>query len=303
MIMRNKRWLVFAMTIFLHSQALILSSYAQRATIDLNFGWRFHAGSLADGQSIALNDQQWRTITVPHDFQIEQDWVAPAADEQADNSDVAANIKSRLSSRGFKEMGQGWYRLHFTPADSLKGRRLLLQFDGIMYTADVYLNGQQIGGTDYGYVGFEIDVTDQLKFGQDNVIAVMADTREPNNSRWYTGGGLIRSVRLVATNKELYFGRHPLYVTTRDNKYVSVGGEFTNRTRKPARTWVKIYAPDGQLVFEGGKTIQRHRMTRTVEVPLVDEITVDNPQLWDVDSPHLYRAVAQLFHDDCSVAD
>ena len=303
MIMCNKRWLVLAMTIFLHSQALILSSYAQRATIDLNFGWPFHAGSLADGQSTALNDQQWRTITVPHDFQIEQDWVAPAADEQADNSDVAANIKSRLSSRGFKEMGQGWYRLHFTPADSLKGRRLLLQFDGIMYTADVYLNGQQIGGTDYGYVGFEIDVTDRLKFGEDNIIAVMADTREPNNSRWYTGGGLIRSVRLVATNKELYFGRHPLYVTTRDNKYVSVGGEFTNRTRKPAHTWVKIYAPDGQLVFEGGKTIQRHRMTRTVEVPLVDEITVDNPQLWDVDSPHLYRAVAQLLHDDGSVAD
>ena len=303
MMKHSKRWLAVAMSVILSSPFLALGADAQRIVVDLNFGWRFHAGSLADGQRTSLDDQQWRSVSVPHDFQIEQPWVAPAADEQADNSDVAANIKSRLSSRGFKEMGQGWYRLHFTPADSLKGRRLLLQFDGIMYTADVYLNGEQIGGTDYGYVGFEIDVTDRLKFGQDNVIAVMADTREPGNSRWYTGGGLIRSVRLEATNKELYFGRHPLYVTTRDNKYVSVGGEFTNRTRKPARTLVKIYDPDGQLVFEGGREIQRHRMARTVEVPLIDEATIENPQLWDVESPRLYCAVAQLLYDDGRVAD
>ena len=304
MIKRCKLRLIMTMIVILNSSFLIISkSYAQRTAVDLNFGWLFHAGSLTDGQNTELNDGQWRTVTVPHDFQIEQEWVAPAADERADNTDVAANIKSRLSSRGFKEMGQGWYRMHLTPADSLKGRRLLLQFDGIMYTADIYLNGQKIGGTDYGYVGFEIDVTDRLKFGQDNVIAVMADTREPNNSRWYTGGGLIRSVRLVATDKELYFDRHPLYITTRDNKYVSINGEFTNRTRKAARTQVKIYGPDGQLVFEGGKNIQRHPMARTVEVPLVDEVTIDNPQLWDVDSPHLYRVVAQLLHDDGSVAD
>ena len=303
MIKRNNRWLVLIIAVIFSSQFLVLDTNAQRATIGLNFGWRFYAGSLADGESVGLNDQQWRTITVPHDFQIEQPWIAPAADEQADNSDVAANIKSRLSSRGFKEMGQGWYRLHFTPADSLKGRRLLLQFDGIMYTADVYLNGQKIGGTDYGYVGFEIDVTNYLKFGQDNVIAVMADTREPNNSRWYTGGGLIRSVRLVVTNKELYFGRHPLYITTRDNKYVSIGGEFSNYTRKPIRTLVKIFNPDGQLVFEGGKTIQRHPMARTVEVPLIDDVAIDNPQLWDIDSPCLYHAVAQLLYEDGSVAD
>lgn len=303
MIKRNRRWLVLTIAVILNSSFLMLRSNAQRATVDLNFGWRFHAGSLADGESMGLSDQQWRTVVVPHDFQIEQPWVAPAADEQADNTDVAANIKSRLSSRGFKEMGQAWYRLHFTPADSLKGHRLLLQFDGIMYTANVYLNGQLIGGTDYGYVGFEIDVTDRLKFGQDNVIAVMADTREPNNSRWYTGGGLIRNVRLVATNKELYFGRHPLYITTRDNKYVSVSGEFTNRTRKPARTLVKIYDPDGNLVVEDGKTLQRHPMARTMEVPLIEEIALEHPQLWDVDSPRLYRAVAQLLYEDGHVAD
>ena len=288
--------------------SLLVSSFSvsvaqPRTEVDLDFGWLFHAGDLKDAEQTDFDDTQWRTINVPHDFQIEQPWVAPAADEKADNSDAAANIKSRLSSRGFKEMGKGWYRFHLTPADSLKGRRLLLQFDGIIYTGDVYLNGQRIGGTDYGYVGFEIDVTDRLKFGQDNVIAVMADTREPGNSRWYTGGGIFRNVRLVATNKELYFERHPLYVTTRDNKYVNISGEFTNRTRKPARTLVKIYDPQGQLVFEGGRTVQRHRMARTVEVALAEEATIANAQLWDTESPRLYRAVAQLIGDDGQVTD
>ena len=274
-----------------------------RVVENLNFGWRFHAGDVKNAEQKDFADAGWRTVNVPHDFQIEQPWVAPAADEKADNSDAAANIKSRLSSRGFKEMGKGWYRLHFTPADSLKGRRLLLQFDGIIYTGDVYLNGEHIGGTNYGYVGFEIDVTDKLRLGQENVIAVMADTREPGNSRWYTGGGLFRNVRLVATGKELFFGRHALYVTTRDNKYVNVSGEFTNRTRKPARTKVMIYAPDGKLIFEGGKTVNRHRMARTVEVALCDEVKVENPQLWDTETPNLYRVVAQLLREDGSVAD
>ena len=175
--------------IFVLCSFLALSVSAQRSVKSLNFGWEFR-----------LNDEgEWRKVEVPHDFQIEQPWVAPAADERPDNTDVAANIKSRLSSRGFKEMGKGYYRYHLTPSESLKGQRVLLDFEGIMYTADVLLNGQRIGGTDYGYVGFEIDISDNLKYGEDNLIEVIADTREPGNSRWYTGGGLYRNVSLVTT--------------------------------------------------------------------------------------------------------
>lgn len=281
----------------------MVTSARQRVVDDLNFGWYFISGDVKGAEKTAFDDSGWQTVNVPHDFQIEQPWVAPEADEKADNSDAAANIKSRLSSRGFKEMGKGWYRLHLTPSDTLKGRRLLLQFDGILYTADVYLNGERIGGTDYGYVGFEIDVTDKLKLGRENVIAVMADTREPGNSRWYTGGGLFRSVRLVATDKEIFFGRHPLYITTRENQFVSVQGEFTNRTRKPAHTFIKIYAPDGKLVYEGGRSVNRHRMARTVEVPLSDEVKIEQPQLWDLQTPQLYKVVAQLLREDGTVAD
>jgi len=281
----------------------VLADGGLRVTKSLNFGWRFHAGPMTGAEGLTFDDSDWRTVDVPHDFQIEQPWVTPAADEKADNTDVAANIKSRLSSRGFKEMGQGWYRLHLTPADSLKGRRLLLQFDGIMYVADVYLNGERIGGTDYGYVGLEIDVTNRLKFGQDNVVAVMADTREPNNSRWYTGGGLFRNVRLVATDHNLYFERHPLYITTRDNKYVNISVELTTRGRDKAMpVSVRILGPDGQQVYEGKSEVKRTTPTRTVECRL-PEIEIHDPQLWDTERPNLYTAEVTLCHDDGTVAD
>lgn len=266
---------------------------AQRVVQTLNFGWEFRLN----------NEGEWRKISVPHDFQIEQPWVAPAADEKGDNTDLAANIKSRLSSRGFKEMAKGYYRYHLTPTAEMKGQRVLLDFEGIMYTADVYLNGEHIGGTDYGYVGFEIDITDKLKYDADNLIEVVADTREPNNSRWYTGGGLFRNVSLVTTPKELYFNRHPLYITTRDNKYVTVSAEFTNRTREKAtQVRLKVSAPDGQVVYEGKTDVARHPGTRTQEAQL-PEIEIPNPQLWDLDTPILYKVEAQLLREDGSVAD
>lgn len=267
---------------------------AQRMVKDLNFGWQFRLN----------NEGEWRTVDVPHDFQIEQPWVAPAADERPDNTDVAANIKSRLSSRGFKEMAKGYYRYHLTPNPDMEGRRLLLDFEGIMYTAEVFLNGERVGGTDYGYVGFEIDVTNKLKAGKDNLIEVVADTREPNNSRWYTGGGLIRNVSLISTPKELFFGRHPLYITTKDNRQVSIGAEFTNLTKaKATDIKLEILDPDNNVVYSDKVSLPRHRATRRQEVTVAKDIVIPNAKIWDIDTPYLYTVKAQLLHEDGTVAD
>jgi len=271
-----------------------LAVSAQRTTESLNFGWEFR-----------LNDEgEWRKVSVPHDFQIEQPWVAPAADEKADNTDVAANIRSRLSSRGFKEMGKGYYRCHYTPSADLKGQRVLLDFEGIMYTADVFLNHKRVGGTDYGYVGFEIDITDELKYGEDNLIEVVADTREPGNSRWYTGGGLIRDVRIIATPADMYSTRHPLYITSRDNKYVSVGAEFTNRTKdKATHIALQIIAPDGTTIYNQKVDLKRHKMTRHEEARIATDVEIKDAKIWDLDTPYLYKAKAQLLREDGTVAD
>ena len=272
----------------------LFTSFAQRSEQKINFGWEFR-----------LNDEgTWKKVNVPHDFQIEQPWVAPAADEKADNTDVAANIKSRLSSRGFKEMGKGHYRLHYTPSKSLEGQRVLIDFEGVMYTADIYVNMKRVGGTNYGYVGFEIDITNELKYGDDNLIEVVADTREPGNSRWYTGGGLIRNVSIIATPKDLYFGRHPLYITTRENRFVSIGAEFTNRTKEQStHIAVQITGPDGETVYNETTSLKRHKMARTQEERIATDVEIKEPKIWDLDTPYLYTVKAQLLREDGTVAD
>ena len=272
----------------------LFTSFAQRSEQKINFGWEFR-----------LNDEgSWKKVNVPHDFQIEQPWVAPAADEKADNTDVAANIKSRLSSRGFKEMGKGYYRLHYTPSKSLEGQRVLIDFEGVMYTADIYVNMKRVGGTNYGYVGFEIDITNELKYGEDNLIEVVADTREPGNSRWYTGGGLIRNVSIVATPKDLYFGRHPLYITTRENRFVSIGAEFTNRTKEQStHIAVQITGPDGETVYNETTSLKRHKMARTQEERIATDVEIKEPKIWNLDTPYLYTVKAQLLREDGTVAD
>ena len=275
-----------------------------RKVESFNFGWRFVLENVAGAEQPQFDDSQWRTVNLPHDFQIEQPWVAPDASERADNSDPGANIRSRLSSRGFKEMGIGWYRKTFTPDDSWKGQRVVLDFEGIMYVGDVYLNGQLIGGTDYGYVGFEVDVTRLLKFGQPNVLAVKADTREPNNSRWYTGGGLYRDVDVVITDPKVYLMRHPLYITTPQvsdaEATVSVQAEVACYNRQPVKAEVVITDAEGNEVARKMQEFKRRQPTYEYKF---DDIKLQNPKLWDCENPHLYTAQVTVFHADGKVAD
>lgn len=266
-----------------------INGMAQRQVETLNFGWEF-------SRDKTFKDVE--KVNVPHDFQISQPWVTPSPDEKPDNTNAAANIKSRLSARGFKEMGTGWYRKTITPDVSMKGKRVVLDFEGIMLTGDVYLNGELVGGTDYGYVGFEIDITNKLKYGQQNEILVKAETQNETASRWYTGGGLFRNVNLITTSSELYLERHPLYITTCDNQFVTVGVEFTNRGRqREVKIGLKLYDPNGVCVYESTENFSRRGASRTQEVKM-KEIKVTDAQLWDTEHPNLYRAEVTLMTKD-----
>lgn len=278
-----------------------------RIVQNFNFDWRFHAGDVADAQSVSFDDGGWQSIVVPHDFQISQPWVAPAKGEKADNSDIASNVKSRLSSRGFKEMGIGWYRKTFTPDEAWKGKRILLDFEGIMLVGDVYLNGERVGGTEYGYLGFDIDVSKLLKFGQPNVVAVKANTQNPENSRWYTGGGLFRDVNLIVTDPQQHFTRHPLYITTpkvsEAQATVMVQAEMACYLRvKDFKVNTKIVDGDGNTVSDVTNDIPYNRGQKVNEY-IVDSVTINSPRLWSCETPHLYKAIVSILRPDGTIAD
>lgn len=284
--------------------AVSLGANAQRDTLSLNRGWQFKYGnSSSTAQNTDFSTSDVQQVNLPHDFQISQPWVAPAKNEKADNSDQAANVKSRLSARAFKEMGVGVYRKVLHAPKEWQGRRLLLDFGGIMLVGDVYLNGNRIGGTDYGYVGFDIDVTKQLRYGADNELVVVANTMAPNNSRWYTGGGLYRDVRLIATNRDLYFEHHPLFLSTPGNKQLNITAEVSNYTKSPSGLIeVAILDANGHQVAVHKQSLTFSRKRRTREYVL-DSISLSNPQLWSCDHPYLYTAVVSLYRNDGTVAD
>ncbi len=287
----------------------ISAEAAVRDTINIDKGWQFHRGdvkNIADLKSTQAKDD---VVNLPHDFLIGQDWVAPDANERPDNSDAGSNVRSRLSPRGFKEMGIGWYRYELTPKEEWKGKRIMLDFQGIMLVGDVYLNGKRIGGTDYGYLGFDIDLSKLLKWGQVNEIAVKADTGQPNNSRWFTGGGLFRDVNLIVTNSQLFFPRHPLYIRTVDNKEVKTKAEIINK-QKVAKgqskavipVQVRILDADGKVVAERKSNLDFNAKWRDREYEL-PSIQLDNAKLWSCDTPYLYTAEVTLYDNDGNVAD
>ena len=282
---------------------------AVRDTISINCGWQFHRGDVKNISELKSTQGGDDVVNLPHDFLIGQDWVAPDASERPDNSDAGSNVRSRLSPRGFKEMGIGWYRYELTPKAEWKGKRIVLDFQGIMLVGDVYLNGKRIGGTDYGYLGFDIDLSKLLKWGQPNEIAVKADTQNPANSRWFTGAGLYRDVNLIVTNKDLFFPRHPLFIRTLGNKEVKIKAEIINQ-QKVAKgqstakmpVGVRILDADGKVVAEQKNDIHFNAKWRDREYEL-PSISLENAKLWSPDSPYLYTAEVTLYDSEGNIAD
>lgn len=307
----NKKTILFASLLLggLPLVGTLSADAAVRDTISINQGWQFHRGDVKNIAELKSTQSGDDVVNLPHDFLIGQDWVAPDASERPDNSDAGSNVRSRLSSRGFKEMGIGWYRYELTPKDEWKGKRIVLDFQGIMLVGDVYLNGQRIGGTDYGYLGFDIDLSKLLKWGQTNEIAVKADTQNPSNSRWFTGAGLYRDVNLIVTNKDLFFPRHPLFIRTQGNKEVKIKAEIINQqkvakgqTAAKMPVGVRILDADGKVVAEQKNAIHFNAKWRDREYEM-PSISLENAKLWSPDSPYLYTAEVTLYDNEGNIAD
>lgn len=275
----------FILLSFLVLQSVLVFAQEQPRVSQLfNFDWKFRAGDLKEAQLVTYDDDNWRVLDLPHDFQIEQTW-----DESAGGA------------RGFKVMGTGWYRKHFKANPAWMGKRILLDFEGIMLVGDVWVNGRKVGSTDYGYLGFETDITDLLKYDEDNVVAVWTSTGKKDGSRWYTGGGLFRDVHLVIKNP-IAIARHGVFVSTpkitEQRAEVSVQVELEGIRNKSLDIEInaRILAPDGKTVAgTRGKAPQKSKL-QTVEVSL-PIVTVDSPELWSCEAPNLYTAEVSLVQD------
>jgi len=161
---------------FILSTFILFNASAQsgRGT-NFDADWRFYRGGVERGQRFDFDDSKWRVVDLPHDWSIED---LPGKDSPFD-PDAISQV-----SGGFTTGGTGWYRKSFTIPASEKGKRVLILFDGVYMNSDVWLNEQPIGNHPYGYTSFYYDLTDKIKFGEKNVLAVQVKN-EGQNSRWY----------------------------------------------------------------------------------------------------------------------
>lgn len=243
-----------------------------REVVDFNFDWKFILADSDNFKEIAFDDASWRSLRLPHDWSVESDFIADAP--------CGPN-------GGALPGGLGWYRKHFVTPES---ERTFIEFDGIYQHSTVYVNGREVGFRPYGYSSFSYDLTEFLNpSGEDNVIAVRVDNSEQPNSRWYSGSGIYRNVRLVCVNDV-----HVAYCGT----YVTTPEVYKDKATFCIETTVEK-SSEGQVECKIEHTI-KDMDGKTVgkvadEMPLVcggnvnvSSVTIGKPHLWDVDDCYLY---------------
>ena len=252
-----------------------------RQELPADAGWKFYLGDASGAESSSFADGSWRTVDLPHDWSIE-------SKPDKENPSGAGG--------GFFPGGIGWYRKTFHAPAEWKGQRVSVEFDGVYRDATVYLNGHKLGMHPYGYTSFTFDLTPELNYSGANVLAVRVDNSAQPDSRWYSGSGIYRHVRVVVTNPT-HVAHWGVFVTT---------PEATSTSAKIAvRTQVVNERPDAVtamvetvLLDKAGKKVGESQskvdLAPGQQGEAAQAIEVMSPALWSPESPTLYRAVTTV---------
>jgi beta-galactosidase len=244
-----------------------------------NDGWRFFKGEAAGAERPDFADAAWRTVQLPHDCAIEGPF----------------DSKLNPHTGALPIFGTGWYRKSFTLPAGAANRFYSIEFDGAMSNARVWLNGHELGGRPYGYIGFSFDLTPYLRFDGDNVIAVRL-APEDHSSRWYPGAGIYRNVWLDVTGPQ-HVARWGTYVTTPEvsgeKATIAVKTELRNRAGSAATVALRtsVLDADGKSVAQTSSQATLAAGGSSTESA---SLSLAHPQRWDIDRPYLYTLVSEV---------
>jgi beta-galactosidase len=268
--------------------------------------WLFFRGDGPGAERPDFDDSAWRCLDLPHDWSIEE---ASPGEFRASGEGalwIPASIPARIGpfdalrsagqeSTGWTVGGIGWYRRHFAVKDLPEDSRLEIVFDGVYMDSDVWLNGELLGNHPYGYTPFAYDLTPHLRRDDDNVLAVRV-RNEGKNSRWYSGSGIYRRVRLLVTGAV----RVPLrgvFVTTPfiSERSATVAAAVTVENHREhaeeVTVRIRLYGPDNS---EAGMASATRRVGAGASVDITLNAEVTSPRLWSPESPELHRADVEL---------
>ncbi len=301
--------MLLSMTVFgLHAQ----QSLRERTNIDKD--WRFAYGHAADpakdfnygvanifsksGKTEATPmskdfvDTTWRHLDLPHDWAVELPFV------EVDNFDVQSHGYKPVGGL-FPETSVGWYKkqLHFDAADS--GARFAVTFDGIFRDARVWINGFYLGNNESGYMGVTYDITDYIHFDKPNNLVVRVDATQ-YEGWFYEGAGIYRHIWLEKYHNLHFANWGGVFVqadVTGEEAIITVETEVVNETQSPANA--EVYAV---VMDRNGKELERSEIQSIVlglngKASIKHQLTLTNPNIWDLDNPYLYRVKTVLLLD------
>ncbi len=288
----EKKWGGSRLATILFAPLLLLAMPALAGDrVPFDADWRFNRGDVAGAEAPQFGDTGWTAVDLPHDWAI-----AGPFDEHA----------AATGSGAFLPTGVAWYRKHFTVTPAMRGKRVFVEFDGVMERSGVWVNGVHVGHRPNGYASFRYEITPHLKADGDNVIAVRADTSSQPASRWYAGGGIYRHVRLIVSG-DVHVDTDGTYVTTptltADAATVAVRSSVVNQgtTDRTAHLEVDLLGPDGRRVATSKGTPVALPAGRTID--LSAQAAVTKPRRWDIADPALHNAVVRVVADDGAVLD
>lgn len=252
-----------------------------RTVIDFNKDWKFYLGDDSTAMQSGFSDAKWRKLNLPHDWSIESNFIKEAP---------ATNQGGSLPG------GIGWYRKTFTLPASAKAKIVNIEFDGIYKNSEVWINGHYLGKRPYGYINFSYDLTPWLFFGKQNVIAVKVNNSLQPDSRWYTGSGIYRDVKLIIHNRTFIDDRGLFISTTAIDGLtatikIAATIKSTNREPGPVKLLLAVYNQQGKRTGKAD-TVSLSFKDGIASVSVKREI--EKYYLWSSSFPFMYTLRAEV---------
>lgn len=249
-----------------------------------DYQWKFYQGDTASAKLRDFNDKGWRSLDLPHDWSIE--------------GKILAN-NSTGGAGGYFPAGIGWYRKTFKAPIEWKGKKVSIYFEGVYMNSEVFINGKSLGVYPYGYSSFSYDLSPYLDFNSENVIAVRVDNSQQVNSRWYSGSGIYRHVRMIVTDA-VHIADCGVAITTpavsSKEATVQIKTLIKNETDLAQSVVINTRLLDPNSKNAGNSQI-KVELAANSEKEIAQTITVPNPLVWTPEVPHLYAAQIRVLQN------
>ncbi|MDH8701496.1 beta-galactosidase [Dysgonomonadaceae bacterium PH5-43] len=272
-----------------------------RTVYSMNPAWRMHIGNVSGAEQVSFDDKDWQVVSLPDGIEL-----------------------LPLEASGcINYQGEVWYRKHFNPDTKLKGKKLFLHFEAIMGKSKVYINGSLVKEQFGGYLPVIIDISEYIKWNEDNVIAVWADNSDDKDYPpgkfqdvldFAYFGGIYRDCWLIAHNE--------VYITDPNFENEIAGGglfvSYNNVSKSSADINLRLHIRNNtSQKFNGsveydlqsieGKSVSKKKqkvsLSSATANHFLNKITLRNPDLWSPDKPHLYNLYVTIKDSKGKIVD